>query len=167
MILKDENGKEYEFMCKTELFNDGDGYSIVREIKPKPLKCSGGMFSVGIDGKTSYSSGDNTLKKRIGNAYESLKEAKRASDRRVPLEIINRHAIELNKKDGFVADFTDIGTTKYFLLYCNHFNKWVMRGDVTSQQLGVVYMSVGSAKYLCEKLNAGLIQGVDKHWEDS
>lgn len=36
MKLTDENGKEYEIMCKTEFFNAGDGYSIIREIKPEP-----------------------------------------------------------------------------------------------------------------------------------
>ncbi len=99
--------------------------------------------------------------RKIGTKFETAEEATEARKQCNQQAIINNHAIRLNKKDGFVADWKKINQTKCYMAFSHYHNMWVINFESSTKQTGAIAISFESAKYLKEKLNKGLITGVN------
>ncbi|MCP3670477.1 MAG: hypothetical protein GY814_08580, partial [Gammaproteobacteria bacterium] len=130
----------------------------VQEQEEPMLECTGGDLYLTLNSKTGTGK-SNTAWKRLGIEHET--EATEAGERRKQQEIINNHAIRLNKKDGFVADWADKNQLKYYACFNEHYKKWRSSSSTKTRTIGHVAMSPESISYLCGKLNKGLIKGVN------
>ncbi|MCP4439099.1 MAG: hypothetical protein GY810_09170 [Aureispira sp.] len=124
------------------------------------LECTGGDWY--LEAFAEAICGNSTDDCRIiGVEYETEAKAIEAGKRRVQQEIINNHAIRLNKKDEFVVDWEDAEQLKYYMHF-NHLKRaWGYDCTYYIQPTGDVAISEESAIYLQAKLNKGLITGVN------
>ncbi len=124
------------------------------------LVCTGGDLYLTLNSKIVIGK-SNPAWKSLGIEHETEAKAIEAGKRRVQQEIINNHATRLNKEDGFVADWKNDNQQKCYVVFNYADNKWVVFSVRSTKLTGDVAMSPKSAIYLQEKLNKGLITGVN------
>ncbi len=125
------------------------------------LGCTGGDWYLRKFAEALYCGISTDDCRIIGIEYETKTEATEAGERRKQQEIINNHATRLNKKDGFVADYKNCNQHKCYMVFNCETEKWMFKSCRYIKSTGVVVMSEESAIYLQEKLNKGLIKGVN------
>jgi len=128
--------------------------------KEEMLKCEGGYYLWG-DGRASRREQSDAHNK-IGNCFTTRYEAIAYSKLKQPLDIINHHMRRLNKKDGFVPDWSDVSQGKFYIVHSAASKEYVIHSWYVTQLLGNEVCSRESAKYLEDKLNKGLVAGIDK-----
>ncbi len=124
------------------------------------LECTGGEWYLGVLAR-AHKVGTGWDCRIIGIEHETKEKTIKAGKRRVQQEIINNHATRLNKKDGFVPNWKDENQTKCYIAFCYRKNEWGILQFLTTKPTGGVATSLKSAKHLKEKLNKGLITGVN------
>ncbi|MCP4494080.1 MAG: hypothetical protein GY820_43275 [Gammaproteobacteria bacterium] len=125
------------------------------------LKCMGGGWYLDAFAEGLYCGNSTDDYRSIGTEHETEAEAIKAGKRRVQQEIINNHATRLNKEDGFVANWEEVDQHKYFIVFNHSMEAWRTSYTLTTQTKSNMVMSRQSATYLQEKLNKGLITGVN------
>ncbi len=131
------------------------------ELKEPMLECTGGGWYLDAYTEAFYYGKSSDDCRIIGIEHETEAEAVEAGKRRKQQEIINNHATRLNNEDGFVADFNDYTQNKCCMAFDCSDNRWIIRRCRYIKPIGNVVMSLESAEYLYEKLNKGLITGVN------
>ncbi len=118
------------------------------------LECTGG-------GWRTRNTVSNASYQNLGIEHETETESIEAGKRRIQQEIINNHATRLNKEDGYIADWKDEYQVKCCMAFDHPRGLWNFNYLFERQPTGDVAMSEQSAIYLQEKLNKGLITGVN------
>ena len=128
------------------------------------IECSEGEYY--LDTYNEVCNGTSgAIFKVLGAEYVTEKEAEQAAKLRTQLEIINNIIRQLNKKDGFVADWINSNQMKYCIRYNYFRNIYNISSGCLQRRLGTEYCSEKSAVHLVDMVNKGLIRGVDDKWE--
>lgn len=60
--------------------------------------------------------------------------------------------------DGWVADWNNILSIKYYVSYNHTYRTWVIYNNTSARALGSIYMSEDNAKKLCQLLNDEIVE---------
>ena len=128
------------------------------------LECSDGGYYLSVYNGVLNGPKDN-VSRSIGAEYMTKEEAEQAAKLRTQLEVINNIIRQLNKEDGFIADWGDLDAPKYLVYYDYQHHSWQRISKYRTRTFGAEYCSKETATYLAKMINDGLVNGISKHWE--
>ena len=126
--------------------------------KPEQWEPKGGCWWVGPDCKVHHGRIENTSR-LAGIEFQTKEAAKEAAKAQKEAQIIRAYIYE--HRGDWRPDWNDFDQGKYSVFYNNRTKRWVSSRCWTSEVMGVTYGPESVIRELVEKLNAGLIRGIE------
>ena len=135
------------------------GQSITIE-PPKPAivkwEPKGGFYCVYGDLSTDYVKLPSNNYIKSGMTYKTQSQAEQAA--RVLRSYARQLAWLAENDDGWVADWNNISSIKYYVSYNHTYRTWKICNNTSARALGNIYMSEDNAKKLCQLLNDEIVE---------